>query len=369
MKIGLHAQLGLGIIVVFGLILAGYYMYEPLEFAYYKNQIMSNDPAVVESAAADIAVKRKSAIPYLRKWLDSPSDKLVAGAMLAVEKMEGDLWREFQPEIETILARSPSDSTELAARIIVLKRKEPIEKYAGKYPYSVRRNIYLWCAFHDRDSSNRLESVYGLTNQADAYTLKALFRILEINIAADELDMECDAGGDYYAKEFREYMRAHAAINLFEMCSNRPGPAIFAALEKARENHNEGAAIALAWMRGGADIQKARTCENRDYSIRYKDVFLELAEIRWGNSSAISGIIEWHKHPWANLSTAEFCYKGLIKYLKDVKDMLPENFPHIEKDGGIYDAKLLESLIKWYEENKSLLVWDAEKRKYYLKPE
>lgn len=132
LKLGLNAILAIGIVIVFGLILAGYYCYDPILFKWYSWNFCSGDKSEIRSVAAAVAAKNKSAVPYIRKWLDSEDKRLILGACMVLENMEYDASAEFIPQMERLLSGPPSEITEAAIRVL--------EKY--KFPFAEKG--YLW---------------------------------------------------------------------------------------------------------------------------------------------------------------------------------------------------------------------------------
>jgi hypothetical protein len=178
-KIGLNAKLGIGIIVVFGLILAGYYVYGPLWYKWYEWKLCSSDKAEVLYAAAEVAKTKKSAIPYIRKWLETPSDRLVLGACLVLENMETGIGGDFLPWMEHLLSGPPSEITEAAIRVL--------EKY--KFPFSDKgylwvddkgipvsriRNYLIHVLEHGESLDERNEAFFSLSTIWDKYSVKVL---------------------------------------------------------------------------------------------------------------------------------------------------------------------------------------------------
>jgi hypothetical protein len=90
----LFLLLAIGIILVFGLLYAGFCMYEPLWFRYQEMYLASSDPDEIDAAAKAVAEKGKPAVPYVEKWFRSGDDALFLGACLVMEKMNGPYWKE-----------------------------------------------------------------------------------------------------------------------------------------------------------------------------------------------------------------------------------------------------------------------------------
>jgi HEAT repeat protein len=121
MKIGLNAKLGIGIIVVFGLILAGYYSYGPIWWKWQEYRLSSADASTRAEAAETVAAQGKEAIYRAAEWLDSLDENLVIGACEVLEKVKGLNLTELMPEIKRILSGRNSGKTDAAAKLLFNK--------------------------------------------------------------------------------------------------------------------------------------------------------------------------------------------------------------------------------------------------------
>jgi HEAT repeat protein len=189
----LFLKLGVGIVVVFGLVLAGYYVYGPLEFAYYKSQLQSDDPATVQSAVAAVAAKGKPAIPVVREWLRSPSDKVVIGACKILENMSGDFWQDALPELEAELSGPINVHSDAAAAIVVKKEyacslnmlydKSQWNHYQNA-PY-IRRNICFYVLDKTDVLNWRCDAIWALQEFRDVQIARRLITALETDPDGD----------------------------------------------------------------------------------------------------------------------------------------------------------------------------------------
>jgi HEAT repeat protein len=159
MKIGLNAKLGLGIVIVFGLITAVFYVYTPGWYKYYKWRLLSDDAVVRDSAAAVVASEGAAALPYVRNWLDSDSENLFAGACLVLEKMDGSAFLDELPILERALDGRRSKTTDAVAALFVKKKygtrlTEPGSKDCKFEDKPIRlKNILLYWLFNDINPS------------------------------------------------------------------------------------------------------------------------------------------------------------------------------------------------------------------------
>ena len=103
MKNRFFIYLAIGILVVFGLLLLGFFTYEPAWFKYHAWQMESDNPVVWEAAVERLAAKGGRARPYLEKWLESSNDKLVICSCLVL--MESGNTAAREAAIEKLAAR------------------------------------------------------------------------------------------------------------------------------------------------------------------------------------------------------------------------------------------------------------------------
>jgi HEAT repeat protein len=128
------------------------------------------------------------------------------------------------------------------------------------------------------------------------------------------------------------------------------------ALLYARQRGNPGADIALAWLNGGEDLEHADKPRNR--LIPIQDMIL-IVRARWGNVDAIGETINKY-----NLNDY------VAAWVVDLFSRMPEGFPEYDfKANYAVRKKQLKAVKTWYNKNKARIVWDEDKRRYYLKNE
>ena len=122
------------------------------------------------------------------------------------------------------------------------------------------------------------------------------------------------------------------------------------ALFKARENGNWGAALGLAWSKGGEDIDKAAGM------IDSKSTFyIQLARARWGDTAALDAIFN------------EMKYKYLKAYYNDIFSRMPGSFPKYDDHKSYRERKNnMREIKRWFNANKHRLKWDSSNRKYFI---
>jgi HEAT repeat protein len=186
MKNSFFLKLGIAIVAGFGLLLAGFYVYEPVWFKIQEYRLLSDDPATRDSAASAIAEKGKSAIPRVRKWLKSPNDNLVIGACKVLENMSGVDWIDSLPEIETILATAYSVKTNVVAELLFQKDAvweiEPSTAHKWKrYNDNARlkTNLCLYAMLNLDYEPYREIARFELYNLGDGRLIKPLVDALE----------------------------------------------------------------------------------------------------------------------------------------------------------------------------------------------
>jgi hypothetical protein len=186
---GFFLKLLIGILAGFGLLMAGFCVYEPVWFKIQEWRLQSDDPATVESAASAIAEKGIRAIPQIRKWLKSPYDRSVIRSCKVLEKMSGDLWQEALPDLENILEGAPSIKTDAAAALLFVKNSACEindgfgnfvfwkDKYYSNYP--IRRNICLYVLNNSKDENWRSTVAVFLRNSINDFSIvQPLFNVL-----------------------------------------------------------------------------------------------------------------------------------------------------------------------------------------------
>jgi len=146
-------------------------------------------------------------------------------------------------------------------------------------------------------------------------------------------------------------------------------PDIDPALVRAKEKGNIGAAIALAWRNGGKDLEVAEKMAKEE---EYKDIYyneyllddfipdeLGCARLKWGEKNYFVSVINY-------LAETQQHSFELLNLVLPFPDFFPPYNPKAKRRVRRDQAK---ALVRWYEKNEDRITWDADKRKYYLKPE
>jgi HEAT repeat protein len=228
MKLGLPLKLAIGIIVVFGLLLAGMALYMPFWYRYRLYQLRSDDAGKRETASDAVAIRGKSAMPYIKEWLKSKGDKTFAGACLVLEKMEGETWKQALPELERVLEGHPSDKTNAAAELVFDKeydctyvmeyhrgrgRECPSElkwKHYSNEP-AIKRNICIFILNKEADPVLRIRAVEQLIVVGCRFSAESL-----INAARIDSDSEVRRYAAWALGEIGDKCAVNILINLLE---------------------------------------------------------------------------------------------------------------------------------------------------------
>ena len=120
---------------------------------------------------------------------------------------------------------------------------------------------------------------------------------------------------------------------------------------------NSSAAIALAFHRGGKYLDYCNEIEIDSYT---QECMFALAQSCWGNTSCLDNVFD----KLHDLLT--YHNRACIKLIS----IMPKDFPEYKiRDTFAIREKKAYAMKKWYDKNKHRLAWNAETRKYYLKPE
>jgi HEAT repeat protein len=246
MRLNFHLKLGIGIIVVFGLLLAGYYVYEPLWFKVQKWRLVSEDAAARKDAVSALAGKCGRALPYLCKWLKSRDEKLLTGCCQALRDMEGSAWEDALPELERILYGRLSPVTDAAAEVLV---KHPfIKKHYYKSDFIRRRNVAAYIIRHSEDIGTCRDAAWTLADICDKTSIDVLVGVLENNSNENIRREVAEVLGTMYRPravkalanallvEINDFVRRSVAVAL---CSGNVTPAAYDALVHALKNDTD----------------------------------------------------------------------------------------------------------------------------------
>ncbi len=161
MKMNFHLKLGICIVLVFGLLLAGFALYEPVWFKYYEWRLQSDDTATRDAAAAAITDKGEKAIPYVKKWLHSANDNLVNSACLLLEKMDGDIWKQALPELKLLIGKDYYSKKVAAAASLICMKKYGFKITVNNF---MHEEAYEWYDFNNNARSRINISIFILSN-------------------------------------------------------------------------------------------------------------------------------------------------------------------------------------------------------------
>jgi len=142
MKIGLPMKLGLGVILLFAVVMAAALSYMPLRYKWISSQLMSNDPALQKKAASSIKSDGVRAVPHLEDWLESGNDRLVIATCRALGEVDQDILKKFDKVLDRLLDGKPSPLTDAAAAVFEQRTNDWMNRYDND---TVRtRNMYCY---------------------------------------------------------------------------------------------------------------------------------------------------------------------------------------------------------------------------------
>ncbi|MHC4660445.1 MAG: HEAT repeat domain-containing protein [Planctomycetota bacterium] len=122
MKLSLQLKLGVFVIILFAFVTAACLLWRPIKYGVLKSRLASDDASVRKKAIASVLLDGKRAIPYLRQYLKSDSDILIASACSVLEKTDEYYWQYCMPELDEALNHSDPNARNAVARL--LDRKE-----------------------------------------------------------------------------------------------------------------------------------------------------------------------------------------------------------------------------------------------------
>ncbi|TET39513.1 MAG: hypothetical protein E3J72_00360 [Planctomycetota bacterium] len=181
MKIGFNLKLGLGIVLVFGLLILGMILYEPVWYKIQVGRLASDNPSVRESTAKKIAAEGEKAMPYLKRWLNSESGKGVTAACLVLEKMDADMWQQCLPDILKILRGPTSEITDTASALVYDLGYACDENLSWRNFWdepTVRRNICIYILKSGKNETLRATAASLLGRIGDGRAVTFLLKAL-----------------------------------------------------------------------------------------------------------------------------------------------------------------------------------------------
>jgi len=402
MKISLPLKLGVGVVALFAAVIAIMLVYKPLRYRYWTGRISSGIPGVRESTAKRFAEMGDTALPFVRKWLASDDDRLVEGACMIIKKTSDETWKKLLGDLEKILDRRHSNKTDAAAATLLARGfawESEYESMSGRL--SNMHRYLLGGPFPAEAQISRIRNLSSYPDPAARDALVAAVRNAEDHDGRAWAEIALGAMGDKESVELlieklandrHNQVRAWAGEALGMMRDSRAkrplmraletdgdelvtgwsalmlarfeGGDVIACIEKNRDKAPDAAAAALAWLRDGDDLPKAlnnlpamadKVDNAADHALHdlydaTRDLTF-LADVRWGNTAALIHF----------LGSFTSGYYAIDPFEIELKSWL--SGPGV--DTGTPEKGFPVSLYQ----NLNRLAWDAEKRRYYLKPE
>jgi HEAT repeat protein len=258
MKNTFFLKLGIAIVAGFGLLLAGFYVYEPVWFKIQEYRLLSDDPATVDYAASAIAEKGRKAYPYISKWLNSESEPHIINACKILAACGDNAFLNFIPQLEAILSGPAGSKIESVVDVLTDKKNRFIyfKGYLGKMEWGkwkdnavIKRNICVSLLKPAREESWRNAASEELIQAGNFTSVLPLIEVLESDVEPLVRSNAAEALGNIgdrraivplikaLENDSDILVRRKAADALDKFRDKRAVPAIIAALFK--ENDSE----------------------------------------------------------------------------------------------------------------------------------
>jgi hypothetical protein len=264
-----------------------------------------------------------------------------------LEKMEDDTWEKALLELEIILWGDHSEKTDSVAAL--LKKKGCIDLKYIKGIHTLSPNSFM--GFEVKEYNTRIH-VKHLSEHPPA-----IIRNICIYILSHDKD------GD---------MRAVAAITLGEIGD----PQALNLLVKAMENDTDGN-VRIYSIRALANFYSLTTVKKMIEMFAEEDKIITCILLGTGKHYSLKGGGGGVKYYHSYIDETA---KAIAETLKKI---MPPSFPLGDYRGLISESKRshnpknrvskrkkrTEIMLDWFNKNRHRLEWDAEKRRYYLKPE
>lgn len=314
MKMNLSLKLAIGIIATFAILICGFLFYESIWIKWQEHRLCSPDEATRIDAALTVASGDKRALPYVKSWLMTGSDRLVRGACLVLDAMEGDLWEGASRELTYVLSGRMSDKTNIVSGFMfrngyAIKWGRGRETKWLKFRDSVdaKRNICMYMLSLKSDIDFRHEVAILLGELGDGRALPMLF---------DAVENSSDTG-----------VRARA-VSAFRHFSN---PRVISVLCNVFLNDN------VNEVRGMAACVLIVTGEKSAIKVLISALHDIDPAVRYYSTYALDQIEHLHGFPGYDFSADRITRRKQAKAIEE-----------------------------WYEKNNSRLKWDKKAEKYYL---
>ncbi|TET36007.1 MAG: hypothetical protein E3J72_09600 [Planctomycetota bacterium] len=366
MKPGLPLKLGIVVIALFGVVIAGMFSYEPLRYKWLESRLQSDNDATRKKAINILISDGTKAVPHIRRWLVSEKEALMEGAIIALAGTGYDNLRPALPEIETACSNPVlENSAELDALMQVIITG--LAEGGGDSLPVCRRWLRLK---NDKLITSACKALTQTKNKNWINAKPELEKILDAPLspathaAASVLykhgfDWRNEYSGKY---TIRRNILCH--ILRYSEDENKRYSAAVKLAEKADE-------IAL-----GEIIAYIQNATGLDKRIRSMNSRGRLGH-RMTRASSLFGALERKGGPRTLVLLVEELTKNraskdtrskIIEVLKRTYSRMPDFCPEFDPDAKEeIQKKQAEKVRKWYERYKDRLKWDAAWGRYRFK--
>ncbi|TET32908.1 MAG: HEAT repeat domain-containing protein [Planctomycetota bacterium] len=318
MKLSLSLKLGILVVALFGAVVAGMFLYQPIRYAWLKSRLLSDDKTTRDAAIKTLAGEPNISIPRIIEWLGSGENRLLVLCCGIIQEMDRDRRRQVTGEVSMLLD-SALPSVSDAAWETLLKESEYEERYTywttvdrvhSFYCFMLRRppaeNCDSWDHLEIRDIGYKIAHMEDRRSVSVDSLIKALTydygnETSEVHSAlisafgyiGDEKTL--DMVSEYLEKSEDVEIRRAAALALGRLGDSRATKVLMDALRNDRESYIRAAAAeALGMLKSAEAVQILLDVLFRDAEELEDELTIAcawaLSEI--GDDNAVTGLME-----------------------------------------------------------------------------
>jgi hypothetical protein len=183
MKISLPVKLGIAVVLLFAIVIAGFLLYQPIRYNWLKGQLLSEDNGKVDEAVKTLAAEPKRSVPHLRKWLLSGKEKLVINSCRVLGLLKKEQWEQAMPELKSVFKGPPSEFTDKISKALIGDDSRWCNLFDRKSEYWT--NFLCYYLIHDPESVNEMACL--LQDRPDPRALERLYQVLQKDIPPDDV--------------------------------------------------------------------------------------------------------------------------------------------------------------------------------------